>query len=665
LVCALALLAAAQQGRSGSASERPQLIPSDVATYTRANVASYPHATTLSGTTNLTTMAFDDIAVAGVQFLLNGANLGPEDTTEPFSLSWDTTTVPNGTYSLAARARDAAGNVSTSAPITVIVQNNTPAPTGLVAAYSFNEGGGLTAADASPTANHATLTGATWAAGQYATALSITGTAYAEAADHNALTLGAQATWAAWVYLTSTPTELVSIANKWSQTGDDEFLFGLDSSRRLFMAWQTGAGGAPYGSPAFNDLTVSTQVALTTWTHIAVVRNGQTLQFYVNGVLSSSQNVMDTNPFRNGVNSLRIGGQNRGGVNRNFPGRIDDLRIYNRALTATDVQAAMKGPIGPPADTTPPSVDVTSPTGGTVSSIISVQATATDNVGVVGVQFKLDGANLGSEDTTSPYMVTWDTRTATNAQHALTAVARDAAGNTTTSAARQITVSNVVAPTGLVAAYGFAEGTGTTAMDSSPARNHATLTNATWAAGPFNTALAANGAGYAVASDRRALTPSTTATFEAWVYLTSTPTELASILNKWSQGTQDEYLLSLDANRVVGFGWKTTAGSNWGTPSYNYVNSTGQVPLNTWTHIAVVRNGATLSFYVNGTLASSSAAMDTNPFRNGSNSLRIGAQQRGGMTRNFPGRIDEVRIYNRALTQGEIQTNMKTPVGGG
>jgi hypothetical protein len=78
----------------------------------------------------------------------------------------------------------------------------------------------------------------------------------------------------------------------------------------------------------------------------------------------------------------------------------------------------------------------------------------------------------------------------------------------------------------------------------------------------------------------------------------------------------------------------------------------------------VVRSGATLSFYVNGTLASSVAAMDTNPFRNGTNSLRVGGQGRGGISRSFPGRIDEVRIYNRALSAVEVQTDMNTAIGG-
>jgi hypothetical protein len=101
----------------------------------------------------------------------------------------------------------------------------------------------------------------------------------------------------------------------------------------------------------------------------------------------------------------------------------------------------------PPPDTTPPTVTVTAPAGGaTVSGSVNVTASASDNVGVVGVQFQLDGANLGAEDTTSPYAVSWDTSTAPSGSHVLVAVARDAAGNRTTSAAITVTVSNAPPP---------------------------------------------------------------------------------------------------------------------------------------------------------------------------------------------------------------------------
>src|SRR2546425_3259335 len=102
---------------------------------------------------------------------------------------------------------------------------------------------------------------------------------------------------------------------------------------------------------------------------------------------------------------------------------------------------------GPPPATSPPTVTLTSPTSGsTVSGPIEVRATASDDVGVAGVQFKLDDADLGGEDTTAPYAVSWDPSTASEGPHTLTAVARDDAGNMTTSEPVTVTVSHAPAP---------------------------------------------------------------------------------------------------------------------------------------------------------------------------------------------------------------------------
>ena len=72
---------------------------------------------------------------------------------------------------------------------------------------------------------------------------------------------------------------------------------------------------------------------------------------------------------------------------------------------------------------------------------MSVAATATDNVAVVGVQFKVDGSNVGSEDTSAPYAASWNSASVSNGGHTVTAVARDAAGNNSSSQ-RSVTVSN-------------------------------------------------------------------------------------------------------------------------------------------------------------------------------------------------------------------------------
>ncbi|HEX8157411.1 MAG TPA: Ig-like domain-containing protein [Solirubrobacteraceae bacterium] len=91
----------------------------------------------------------------------------------------------------------------------------------------------------------------------------------------------------------------------------------------------------------------------------------------------------------------------------------------------------------PPAagDRTPPAVSVTAPASAAMlgAAPVSMVAEASDNVGVSGVQFRLDGKDLGVEDTSAPYSTTWDARATRSGRHTITAVARDAAGNTATS----------------------------------------------------------------------------------------------------------------------------------------------------------------------------------------------------------------------------------------
>src|SRR6058998_599809 len=110
-------------------------------------------------------------------------------------------------------------------------------------------------------------------------------------------------------------------------------------------------------------------------------------------------------------------------------------------LTVT-VSNTAPPPPPPPADTTPPTVRVTSPANGqTISGTWMLTASASDNVGVVGVQFQLDRVNGGAEDRTAPYSISFDTTTTSDGVHTITAVARDAAGNTTSDSVT-VTVAN-------------------------------------------------------------------------------------------------------------------------------------------------------------------------------------------------------------------------------
>jgi hypothetical protein len=90
-------------------------------------------------------------------------------------------------------------------------------------------------------------------------------------------------------------------------------------------------------------------------------------------------------------------------------------------------------------------VTVTSPTSGsTVSGTITVSASTTSAgpLRIVAVQFQLDGANLGAEDTSAPFATSWNTTTTSDGWHTLTAVGRDQLGTRYTSQPVTVTVGN-------------------------------------------------------------------------------------------------------------------------------------------------------------------------------------------------------------------------------
>ncbi|HLO04035.1 MAG TPA: Ig-like domain-containing protein [Symbiobacteriaceae bacterium] len=137
-----------------------------------------------------------------------------------------------------------------------------------------------------------------------------------------------------------------------------------------------------------------------------------------------------------------------------------DARTFNASAYKNTTLYGGGG--GGGGDTTAPTVSITAPTAGaTVSGTTTVSASASDNVGVTKVEFYLDGA-LQSTDTTSPYSWSWDTTTAANGSHSLTAKAYDAANNVATSTAVSVTVSNSGSSTANETFTGHVDGTTTT-----------------------------------------------------------------------------------------------------------------------------------------------------------------------------------------------------------
>lgn len=94
-----------------SGTSAPDAIPPTV------SIASPAGGATVSGTVAVAANAADNVAVASVQFLLDGVNYGSPFTAAPYSFSWDSATVSNGTHTWAAIAQDTSGNTTTSATV--------------------------------------------------------------------------------------------------------------------------------------------------------------------------------------------------------------------------------------------------------------------------------------------------------------------------------------------------------------------------------------------------------------------------------------------------------------------------------------------------------------------------------------------------------------------
>jgi len=197
------------------------------------------------------------------------------------------------------------------------------------------------------------------------------------------------------------------------------------------------------------------------------------------------------------------------------------------------------------------------------------------------------------------------------------------------------------------------EGSGTTISDRSGNNNTGTLTNGpTWTAGAYGGALLFDGADDRVrVNDSNSLDLTTAATFEAWVYPTVVPSGWRTIMQK----QVDAYLLSASGggsgNKPVSAGTST---------AYCCVQVAGvaALPVNTWTHVAATYDGSQLRLYVNGALVASTAV--TSSYQVNTNPLWIGGNAVYG--EHFQGKLDELRIYNRALTQAEIQQDMTTAI---
>jgi hypothetical protein len=136
-------------------------------------------------------------------------------------------------------------------------------------------------------------------------------------------------------------------------------------------------------------------------------------------------------------------------------------------------------------------------------------------------------------------------------------------------------------------------------------------------------------------------------TLEAWVYPTTVNNNRRDVIYK---GDDNYYLMGSSSS----LGQPAAGGRYAG--AYGEVFGTAALAPNTWTHLAATYDGAMLKLYVDGALVASQA--QTGALTPSTNALSIGGDSLYGQY--FTGRIDEVRVYNTALTLAQIQTDLST-----
>ena len=535
------------------------------------------------------------------------------------------------------------------------------APAGLVAAYSFDQGSGTTVPDASGTNNTGTLAGATWTtSGKYGGALAFNGTNQRVNIPNAAsLQLSSAMTLEAWV----NPS---TISNVWR-----DVVFKGNDNYYLMATTGPAHAGTPAGGAIVNGAHAeafgTTTLTTGTFTHLAATYDGATLKLYVGGNLVGSKAA--TGAIMTSTNQLQIGGDSIYG--QYFAGVIDEVRVYNTALTQAQIQTDMTTPIGSggSSDTQKPTPPPSSLTATPVSSsqINLAWTAASDNVGVTSYRIERcqgtgcattpsNFVQIGTVNGTPP-ATTYNNSTglAANTPYSYRILATDAVPNLSD-------YSNVATattqggggggPAGLVAYYSFDQGSGTTVTDVSGNNNTGSIVGATWTtSGKFNGALSFDGTNQRVDIPNTAsLQLSSAMTLEAWV-------KPSTVSNAWRdvifKGNDNYYLMATTGPAHAG----TPAGGAIVNGAHTEAFGTGVLPTGTFTHLAATYDGATLKLYVGGTLVGSKAA--TGAITTSTNPLQIGGDSI--YSQYFAGVIDEVRIYNTALTQAQIQTDMGVP----
>ena len=395
-----------------------------------ATLTSPAAGATVSGTTTLSATAGAPSPITSVQFLLDGQPIGAPATSPPYTISWPSGSAMPGKHFLSAQATDSEGFVGSApdVPVTVSAKvgsiaidadvSESGTTTTTTPSFSTAEPGEvlLAFADADgPASGAQTMTvsgaGLNWSLVQRANTQSGDAEIWTATAVGSLLNANVTATAADTGYTQSlTVVALTGAAGVGSSTtagaSKGAPAIGLTSTEAGSVAiatgndWDSAVARALGSGQGLLEQTLETGAGDTYWTQYATTPSSAHGQIMT---------LDDTAPTTDRWN-----------------------------LAAVEVLPAATEP-----GEEPPSVSIVNPTAGeTVSGTTQVTANASDNLGIASVQFYLDGQPLGQAVTTPPYALSWDTTTAANAVHTLTAAATDTSGNVGHSFPVSITVQN-------------------------------------------------------------------------------------------------------------------------------------------------------------------------------------------------------------------------------
>jgi chitodextrinase len=278
-----------------------------------------------------------------------------------------------GTKQTAADRRGAAGKRWL---IVEELESRTMPAAGLVAAYNFDQGGSSVLTDVSGNGNNGTISNASWVStGKFGGALSFKGSlnSFVRVPDSASLHLTAGMTLEAWVKattlnsLTGWATPLAK-ENHASTANDNTYALYASTGAGTKPSGHVLVGGADYAASG------SSMLPLNQWTFLATTYDGATLRMYVNGNLVGSKAVSGSIAITK--DPLRIGGNWSGDM---FTGLVDNVRIYNTALSQSAIKGDMATPVASQTNAIAPTVSSVTPANGASQVALSaaVQVTFT------------------------------------------------------------------------------------------------------------------------------------------------------------------------------------------------------------------------------------------------------------------------------------------------